>query len=219
MMEAEGHLLLILHAPPGADDDTRVGRLFWLSPGGEWMSTEQGSGLGSLQTHVEQFGERFQKLDDVVDEATKSEDYFTALNELAPLVRAARHLHQVLQEARKARPDTPELIDLRDQAYANERMGELLYTDANNSLQYTVALRAEEQSRTANQMAASAHRLNIMAAMFFPIATFSALFGVNLEHTLEKTAPPWPFLVLTLTGLLMGTSLVAFMLKPSKDSV
>ena len=106
------------------------------------------------------------------------------------------------------------MIDLRDQAYNIERNAELLYADANNSLQQCIARRAEEQADAAHKMAISAHRLNILAAIFFPIATLSALFGVNLRHTLEETSPPWPFIGLTAVGFTLGLVLLMFMLRP-----
>lgn len=216
-MEADGHLLLLLHAPPQPDDDQRRGRLFWLDPQGQWRSTEQGAGLAALQRHVSEYGELMHKLDDRVDNASSSQEYFAALEELAPLQRAARNMHRVLQDARKLKPDCRELIDVRDEAYAIERSAELLYADATNSLQFTVALQSERQALAAHQMAVSSHRLNMLAAVFFPVATLSAVFGVNLKHTWEETAPPWPFLALLGAGLLMGAGLVSFMLRPTKE--
>ena len=44
-MHEDGHLLLVLHAPPGTCDAERIGRLFWRAPEGNWSSTEQGPGL------------------------------------------------------------------------------------------------------------------------------------------------------------------------------
>ena len=61
----------------------------------------------------------------------------------------------------------------------------LLYNEARNSLDFSIARRGEEQARSSHRMAVSAHRLNLLAAFFFPIATLTALFGVNLRHGLE----------------------------------
>ena len=44
-MAADGHLLLVLHAPPKPDDPERVGRFFWRNPQGEWLSKDLGSGI------------------------------------------------------------------------------------------------------------------------------------------------------------------------------
>ena len=52
--------------------------------------TGKGIDLGAaLQNHVEEFVERIEKIDEAVDAAVSSEHYFQALNELAPLLRAA----------------------------------------------------------------------------------------------------------------------------------
>ncbi len=63
------------------------------------------------------------------------------------------------------------MIDHRDRAYELSRQAELLYDDAKNSMDVAVVRRAEEQARASHQMTSSAHRLNIMAALFFPFAT------------------------------------------------
>jgi ABC-type polysaccharide/polyol phosphate export permease len=59
-------------------------------------------------------------------------------------------------------------------------------------------------------MALSAHRLNSLVAFFFPIATLTAVFGVNLRHGLEEAEPPYPFLILIVAGLILGAILNSF---------
>jgi Mg2+ and Co2+ transporter CorA len=71
-------------------------------------------------------------------------------------------------------------------------------------LEYAVARRAEEQARSSHAMAVSAHRLNLLAAFFFPLATLAAVFGMNLPHGLENVSPPIPFLATLGVGLVMG---------------
>ena len=71
-----------------------------------------------------------------------------------------------LQEARKLVPDDRDLINLRDRAYEIERTADLLYNTAKNAMDFTIAVRAEEESRASRRMAVSAHRLNILAAFF-----------------------------------------------------
>lgn len=215
-MEHEGHLLLVLHAPPLPDESERQGRLFWRNPEGQWRSTEQGAGLASLQTHVSEYADQVSQLDTREQQAANTEQYFEVINQLAPLLRASRNLHNVLQTARKMFPEERSLIDLRDQAYAIERNAELLSADTHTSLDFAVAKQNEQQSLAAHKMAVSSHRLNVLAAIFFPMATLSALFGVNLQHTLEKTSPPWPFLILAAIGLAMGLALVAYVVRPPR---
>ena len=178
-MSAEGHLLLVLHAPPAIDEAERVGRFFWRTPEGTWTSNEMGSGIAGLNKQLDEYEERIAALDQKEHDAKTAEDYFAVLEELTPLHRATRNLYQVLQEARKLRPDLRELIDVRDRAYSIERMAELLVSGTNNALEFSVARRAEEQARSSQHMAVAAHRLNILAAFFFPIITLAAILSVE----------------------------------------
>ena len=45
----QGHLLLVLHKPPGPDDRTRDGVLFWRNPTGDWQAHRGGTGAGALK--------------------------------------------------------------------------------------------------------------------------------------------------------------------------
>ena len=58
MMRSEEHLLLILHAPPEADQAKRVGRLSLRKPDGLWTRNHLGSGLGSLLKHLDDYDDR-----------------------------------------------------------------------------------------------------------------------------------------------------------------
>jgi hypothetical protein len=178
-MLAEGHLLLVLHAPPKPDDQVRVGRFFWRTPDGSWTSKEAGSGISALNKHLDDYEDRIAALDRQEEEARTANAYFEVLERLTPIHRAARNLYQVLQQARKMCPDYHDIIDVRDRAYAIERMADLLFSGTKNALDFTVAKRAEEQAHASHRMAAAAHRLNILAAFFFPIITLTAIFGVD----------------------------------------
>lgn len=216
-MLAEGHLLLILHQAPRPNEDRRVAAFFWRQPDGNWMSSEHGAGLAALNLHVDAYESVIDHWETQEDEAVSAASYFEVLDRLAPVHRAVRNLHAVLQDARKQVNGDRNLINLRDRAYDLERRAELLYAGAKNSLDFAVAQRSEEQSSAANRMAQSAHRLNLLAAFFFPLATLSAVFGVNLKFGLEENPPPWGFLGLVGVGLLMGIVLAAFV-TPRRNS-
>jgi hypothetical protein len=188
-MLSGGHLLLVLHEPPGPDDTERVGRYFWRNPDGAWKSNILGPGIQSLRKHVAEFMERIEKLDDEFQAAATADDYFQILQEVTPLFRTIRHLHATLQEAREMLPQDRELISVRDLAGAAERAAELLQTDARHGLDFTIARSAEEESRRTYQMAVSAHRLNVLAAIFLPLATISTVLGMNLRHGWENVGP------------------------------
>ncbi len=209
-MLSEGHLLLVLHRPPLPGDVRRWGRYFWRKPDGSWDSSDLGSGPRALGRHLDEYAELLEKYDKQAEDAAGAEDYFAVLEGLAPVHRTARHLYQTLQEARKIVPQDRDVINFRDRAYEVERTAELLYEETRNALDFTMARRAEEQASSGRRMALSAHRLNVLAAFFFPIATLSAIFGVNLEHGFESVSAPLPFLGILGFGLVLGLILKSF---------
>ncbi|MDP6467748.1 MAG: hypothetical protein QF918_08410 [Pirellulaceae bacterium] len=180
-MQADGHLLLVLHTPPKPEDAQRVGRFFWHDDHGVWSSNELGSGIAALNKHLDEYESALAALDRQEEEASTADDYFDVLVCLSPVRRAAINLHEALQEARKMSPASHEIIDARDRAYTIERTAELLTGETKNALDLTVARRAEEQTRASQRMAIASHRLNILVAIFFPIATVAAIFGIDLE--------------------------------------
>lgn len=211
-MAAAGHLLLILHAPPKADENERLGHVYWRKPDGVWQSNETSGGANSVGKHLEEFSQRLEQLDRAVDTASVARDYFAVLSHLSPLLRTVRNLHKTLQEARELVANDPEIITLRDRAYELERLSELLYEDAKNGLDFAVAKRAEEQSAASRRMEFAAHRLNLLVAFFFPLATLSAVLGVNLVHGYEsRENAPIPFFIFVAAGTLLGLILTGFM--------
>jgi hypothetical protein len=214
VMQADGHLLLVLHAPPSPDDDQRVGRFIWRKPDGTWTCNDLGTGANVVGKHLTQYADLIERFDRQEETATTADDYFAVLEGLAPLHRSARNMHAVLQEARQLVPDDRDLINYRDQAYEIERRAELTYNGAKAALDYAVAKQAERQAADARRMAVSAHRLNLLAAFFFPLATLSALFGVNIRHGLEGVQPPIVFVVFVGLALFVGVALMRFIARP-----
>lgn len=220
-MLADGHLLLVLHRPPQAGDHERTGRLIWRKPDGVWQSNDLGAGSGALFRHLGEFADRLDRFDKQEDEAAGIADYFAVLEGVTPLHRTARNLYATLQDAREKLPGDRDLVNARDRAYEIERQAELLLADARHSLELAMARKSEEQTAAAHQMAAAAYRLNLLVALFFPIATLSAVFGANLDHWLERfLPPPFAFLAMILAGLILGIGLAASLglgSKPARD--
>ena len=228
-MLADGHLLLVLHAPPQPEDPARVGRFFWRTPDGNWTSKELGTGIHSLNIHLDEYQDQLAILDRLEEEAHTAGAYFEVLERLTPLHRAARNLYQVLQEARTLCPDYRDLIDVRDRAYAIERTADLLFTGTKNALEFTVAQQSEVQAQASHRMASAAHRLNILAAFFFPVITLAAIFGVDLatvatvwgidlENQVTKRLIPVFFLVVLACGLVLGGILTSYVSRTSRFS-
>lgn len=211
-MMAEGHLLLVLHAPPRKDEPERKGRLFWRKPDGSWLSNELGGGSAALTKHLHEFAEIIERYDRQEDVAVSVDEYFSILDAMGPLQRTARNLHSTLQEARKLLANDRDLINLRDRAYEIERTAELLYSDVHNALEFAVAKKSEEQAAASHQMAIQSHRLNLLVAFFFPLATLTAVFGSNLDHGLDRlVAQPYLFYAVIGVGLLFGSMLAGYL--------
>lgn len=211
LMAAEGHLLLVLHAPPSADSAERQGRFYWRDATGRWTPSGASPAQPGVGDLLREYERAIESLQQVEDEATSARDYFELLNRLNPLVRAARNLHQTIQEAREAAPDDRSLILWRDRAYVISRSAELLHNDAKNALDFAVAQRAEEEAVSSRRAATAAHRLNVLVACFFPIATLAAIFGMNLSHGLDQwdqQHAPLPLLGILGIGMALGIVLM-----------
>jgi hypothetical protein len=207
IMMADGHLVMVLHEPPGWEDSERKARLLWRNPSGCWTWTSSGDTAHLLKKHIAGFAEKSERLESQLQNACCSSDYFALLKEVVPIHRTCRNLHAALQQAREAVPDDHELIVARDAASDLERAFELLHTDAKNGLDFLVALRAEEQSQRSYQMAVSAHRLNILAALFFPITAMSSVLGMNVVSGLELMPGATMFWTVLAVGLGAGVLL------------
>lgn len=219
-MTAEGHLLLVLHDIPSPEDVTRSGRFFWRQPDGVWSSGTLGSGPQAIKKHLEEYDQLVNRFEEQDEKAINASEYFAVIYGLAPIHRSARNMHLALQQARELCPEDRDIINFRDSAYRIERTAELLMSDAKASLDYLIARRTEEQADSSHRMAVSSHRLNILAAFFFPMVTLSTLFGVNLKHGLEEaqtladvswsTPPSVPFLLLITVGISLGFFIKSF---------
>lgn len=202
-MSADGHLLLILHELPSVDTAVRHLRLFWRAPDGTWKSDCLGPGIAALQAHLAEYSKAVDHLDKLEAEAYGSDAYFQVRHAIAPLRRAAHNMHKTLQAGREAAPDDRELISCRNMADTIERAADLVQEDADHGLQYAMARQAEHQ-------AVATQRLNILAALFLPLATVAAVFGMNVPHGLEHVFEPWLFWVVLVLGMMMGFVVRAF---------
>ena len=194
----EGHLLLVLHQPPQAVDTRRDGVLFWRNAEGQWQVSRGGAGAAALKRHLQTYQELDNKLTQTYEQATDIKTLFEVLETLTPLARAARNMHQALQMARDAIKDDPFLIGMRDIGYEVDRDLELLLADVCNAIQYRMARETEEQSQLSKQALSASHRLNILAALFFPLTAIASVFGMNLAHGLDNGGPLLFWLVFAL---------------------
>lgn len=204
-MLEEGHLLVILHQVPAPDEHTRKAALFWRQPTGEWKSNLEGGGIAALGGLLKSYEAKLTNLEDAENAAHSATEYHRVLENLAPVLRTSRGLHRTLQQAREMMKSERDLINFRDQAAAIERNAELLLQDAQFGLNFTVAKQAEVQAINAQKMAGTAHRLNMLAALFLPLTTLAGVFGMNVDSGI-KNHPANFFFILAL-GVLMGGGL------------
>ena len=215
-MSGSDHLLLVLHAPPHEHEDGRQGRFFWRKPNGEGSSTTHAAGLEALKKHVDDYATRTNEIDELEDRANSVEDYFAVLNQLAPVQRAARNLYDVLCEARKQCQEDRGLINVRDSAYELIRRIDLLNAHTKTSMEYEVARRTEEQAKASHEMSVAAHRLNLLVAFFFPIATLSSLFSMH-GSGLEQLPSPWGLLLVLIIGGICGLVLTLVLARSNNN--
>jgi hypothetical protein len=213
-----GHLLVILHEIPDPETpDKRAAQLFWRGPDGKWLASAGGApGIAPLRAHVESFVEAANRLETRGDEADSADDWFSLVQAAGPMHRTARNLHRTLQEARDAAKDDRALISVRDLAGDAERAFELVHDHAKEGLDYTIARRAEQQSRDAQHMLEAAHRLNMIAAVFLPVTAVATLLGMNLRHGLEDWPAPLTFWMTLGLCFIMGLWIKASMPRPPR---
>ncbi len=208
-MFEEGHLLIILHQVPQPDEHLRKAALFWRNPLGEWKTNLAGNGLPALGDHLRSFDTKLTDLENAENLANTAVEYHGVLEKLAPVLRTTRGLHRALQEARDFVKAERELINFRDQAAGIERTAELLLQDAQFGLNFTVARQAEAQAATARQMASTAHRLNLLAALFLPLTALASVFGMEIHSRIPDT--PANFWLVCLAGLCLGLLVMAIL--------
>lgn len=212
-MSADDHLLLILHACPRPAPAPTDPRLFLRQPDGSWASHPSKTGGKPVVQHLEEYEQALEAIEKRLSKANDSGDFFRVLREIGPIARSSRNQRLALQEAREASPGDTDVISYRDQAEDIERLAELIQNEAKHGLDFALARRAEEQALSSHRMATSSYRLNLLVALFFPIATMSSIFGMNLHHGLEPldtSSAPLPLLGILGAGLMIGLILTAF---------
>ncbi|UZQ55536.1 hypothetical protein OOK60_05535 [Trichothermofontia sichuanensis B231] len=201
-MTADDHLLLVLHRvpQPGARDRQPV--FFWRKPNGSWEHSSGGIGIDTLIKHLQEYNTAVDQFEQDYAKATDVEDYFRLLEVIFPVRLAAQNLHATLQAAREAVPHDRDLISLRDWAYDIERTLNLIYENTKNAMDFSIAKQAEEQNKIGMKSVEASHRLNILAAIFYPLTAISCVFGMNLANGLETSHYSLFWFVLIFTLLL-----------------
>ncbi len=212
-MIAQNHLLLVLHKPPGTESTETRGRVVLATTGWDLETDgDIGNGIEPLIRHLKEYNAAAEKFLEDYHQAQEAEDYFRILEAMSPLRLATKNLHATLQAAREGIPGDRDLIDLRDYAYEIERSLDLLYENTKNALDFRIAKRAEEQTQLSLQAVKSGERLNILAAIFFPLTAIASVFGMNLVSGLESNSIE-TFWLVVLVGIVLGLFVLQWSIK------
>ncbi len=203
VIDEAGHLLIILTHPPVVDSMDREPALFLRKPDGSLLANGNDDGAPELRHLLDEYRTRWEECDKDYDSAESAEDLLRLLEKLAPLNRSSTNLARALQAARDAAKDDKFLITMRDESGEISRAFDLLTSDAKLKLDYSIVKHSEAQAAQAQAMLAAQHRLNVLAAITFPIVSLATVLGMNLRHGLENHSPLL-FLMVTVIGVLIG---------------
>ena len=217
MMNADGHLLLILHKVPESGSFDRIPIIFWRDAVGAWKSTGGGAGIADLKEQLDQFNKVVDKLEHQIQQPPSSANYFDILQDTGPLLRLVRNMHGTLQQAREAFPNDRHILNARDQAGELERELELLHADAKNGLEFIFARQAEVEAKNTKQLVSAQHRLNMLVALFLPLTALGSAFGMNFRHGFESITTPILFWSVLIVGVLLGVIVKAGVAKEERD--
>lgn len=207
----ERQIVLVLHKPPGPDDDSRQGVLFWRDARGEWQSSRGNPGAGAVKRHVQEYAALEDELSAKYENAVTSLNLFEVLDAATPAARAARNQHAAFQAARQEFGDDPAILELRDLASDIERNFDLLVEDVRNAIQYRAVREAEEQAALTRETLRASHRLNLLAALFLPVTAVAGIFGMNVASGLESGGPAL-FWLATLFALGLGAGMAVWVM-------
>ncbi|MEM7383932.1 MAG: CorA family divalent cation transporter [Verrucomicrobiota bacterium] len=209
----EGHLLLILHRQPGPDQDHREGALFWRTPEGQWKSNlGSGRSIETLKDFLQDYHQTCDQLEEAYEKAHSTSDLFSILERVIPVNRASTHLFETIQHARENLREYTDLIEIRDVAYDNSRRYDLLLQDTKNAADFKVARDSEAQAELSREALRASHKLNLLAAMFFPLTALTSLFGMNFKSGLGDHVP-FMFWIILATGIVTGIFIKSWVLR------
>jgi Mg2+ and Co2+ transporter CorA len=211
-----GQLLLVLHEPPKHDEKERVVTVFLRESDGNWSHNGQKKGESMLRRLLESYRKKLDEYETLYDKAKTADELFAVIEDLNPSVRAVKNLDMAMQSAREAVPDDKLVLEMRDEASDAFRNYELLSEETRLALDYRIAKNAEAQISESRKMGKAQHKLNLMAAITFPMMALSSLFGMNLLSGLEGIKGGLFWVVMTF-GFICGISALRWILKDNKN--
>jgi Mg2+ and Co2+ transporter CorA len=208
----EDNLLLILHYPPGSKNYKRETAVFWRQPSGAWFCNGLDDGTSKLKKLVKTYEDQITAISQEYGSAETAQDLFEVITKINPMKRAANDMYTAMQSAREQVKGDNELIEMRDRAYEAARFLDLLYEDTQTALNFRIAKNAQDDADAAKQVVSAQHKLNILAAIFFPLTALTSIFGMELPNGLNKLGV-LPFWVILFVGIFIGSSFKNWVVK------
>lgn len=103
---------------------------------------------------------------------------------------------------------------MRDIAYDVERRFDILWQDAKNAVDFRIAQESEEQADLSKEALVASHKLNLLAALFFPLTALSSVFGMNIASGFDDAGAAM-FWVIFAVGGAAGFAMKSWVTKPS----
>jgi Mg2+ and Co2+ transporter CorA len=207
----DGVILVVLHKPPIDDYWKREGVFLLKKVNTAWHF----KGERTTRTLLDSYRNVARNFDEEFEDASTPSALFALLDRLVPVRRSARNVHAVLAEAGKMLPDDMELADWINFAYETERGLDLLYDDIRHTIDSHLARIEEEHMELTKQSVIATNRLNLIVALFLPLATIASVLGMNLSHGLNTDDPRY-FLIILLLGILMGLGVLKYIQNGTK---
>ena len=220
-MEAEGHILFILYRVPQPRTNERHVVYLWRKPDGTWEFSERGTGINALSGLLQEYEQVVEEMESRQESAKLPEHWYAIVERIGPVQRAIQQMYVTLQEARRTIPDLEQQAALQgpcDQASNLVRGCDQLLADAKISMDFFATKQSYIQSLVSRDQARAAFRLNILAALFLPLGTIAAVFGMNLQHGLEAQSS-WFFWGIFAAGITAGVAIGAYVLNFNPKSL
>jgi Mg2+ and Co2+ transporter CorA len=197
------YLLLILHYPPQDGSYERDSVVFLRDGTGEYECNGKPDGEKELQKLLDKYEGIFDACEDRFRDEAEVSELFELLREMTPMTRAVKNMSATLQTARDHVEGDAFLISMRDESFELARSFELLSADIQITLERKNAEAALAQARQTEEMTSAQHKLNILAAITFPLMAIATLFGMNLQSGLEQVSPVLFWMVFA-SGIFIG---------------
>jgi len=226
-MQSGGHLLLVLHAVPEADEASRRGRFFWRNAAGKWHSSDFGDGPASLHKHLDQYSQALIAMEELETRVVAN----ASPTMLDKINRAKRNL-LVLRRGIWPQRDALNVLIRDPSQFVTDETKVFLrdchdhctqVADVLETFRETAgALLSTYLSALGNKQNEVMRVLTIMSSIFIPLTFMAGIYGMNFEAMPELKNPmAYPLLlavmICTVIGMLVYFKRLGWIWTKSRD--